>query len=134
MASTIPTPPSAWPADFDGDGRFTVGDAGLWLQQAFFLPGDWAIWALATYASPAAEFLELGSGAYGGVLSGFVSALAWLTLLVILGTTYGMLRDADRAFTERIRALYLEGRRRIRAARTLFAARRGERDRQREKR
>ena len=116
----IPQPPSVFRVDFNGDARYTITDFLLWLQDAFFLPGDWLIWTVATYAPRAAAFLELGAADYGGVLSGFVSALAWIALLLSLGTLLTILRNADRALTSGIGAAHAEGRRRMRVTAALL--------------
>ena len=119
----IPKPSSLWRADPSGDPSYTISDLGLWLQDAFFLPGDWLIWATATYAAPVAEFLEIGANDYGGVLSGFVSALAWILLMIAAGVTYGAVRDFDRRVTDAAGRLYADVRRRLRIAGALLVYR-----------
>ena len=103
-------------ADSNGDGVLTIADAGGWLGDAFFLPGDWAIWAIGAYAAPLARFLELDAGAYGGVLAGFLSALVWLASFITVGIGYRAVRDADEALTAAIIRGYQEVRRRCRVA------------------
>lgn len=117
------TRPPVARVDRDGNGQFTIGEAGSWLQEVFFLPGDWLIWMLATYVPAAAKFLEIGAGDYRGVLSGFLSALAWLALIVVGGVTWAALRDLDRTLTDRIERSYAETLRRLRVARALLAYR-----------
>jgi hypothetical protein len=119
----ITQPSAASRVDGNGDGQFTISEAASWLQQAFFLPGDWLIWALATYAPAPAEYLEIGAGDYSGVLSGFLSVLAWLGLIIIACITFAALRDFDHALTNRIERLYAEALRRFRVARALLAYR-----------
>jgi hypothetical protein len=119
----LPTPSRALRADFNGDGQYTVADLVPWLEQAFFLPGDWLIWMLAAYSPPVAEFLELGVADYGGVLSGFLSALAWLGLIVVVAMSYAAVRDIDRALTQGAGRIYAEARRRGRVAAILLALR-----------
>ena len=119
----IPKPSSLWRADPSGDPSYTISDLGLWLQDAFFLPGDWLIWATAAYTAPVAEFLEVGASDYGGVLSGFVSALAWILLMIVAGVTYGTVRDFDRRVTDAARRLYADVKRRLRIAGALLVYR-----------
>lgn len=115
------------PADplvvFRGVETFTIADVGAWLLLVFFLPGDWLVWALARYAAPIAQFLELSVADYGGVFSGFVSALVWLALLVVASVTCAAIRHFDEALTARIVQLCTEVRRRIRLASNLIAYR-----------
>ncbi len=100
--STLAKPATAAFEDTNGDGAITLDDAGDWLAEFFFLPGDWAIWAAAEYAPPVARFLELDASAYGGVLSGFLSALGWIALAIGGSIGYRAVRDADEALTAAI--------------------------------
>jgi DNA-binding CsgD family transcriptional regulator len=109
--------------DVNGDGTFTISDVFLFLGDAFFLPGDWLIWTIASYAPPVAGFLELGPSAYGGILSGFVSAFAWLAALLLFIIVYGSIRDFDRTLTSVIVRGYDESRRRIRVGVALLGYR-----------
>ncbi len=99
-------------APWSGDADFTVSRLGAWLYEVFFLPGDCLIWAALSFAPPVARFLELGTGDYGGVLSGFLSALAWLMLLLVSGMLYQGIREADRSATRNLKAGWAEGQRR----------------------
>ena len=119
----IAKPLSVWRADVNADGELTISDAFLWLGDAFFVPGDWLIWAVATYVSPLARFLELGPSAYGGILSGFVSAFAWLASLLIVIIVNGKVQDFDQALTAMIRRGFAETRRRIRVSIALLGYR-----------
>ena len=119
----IAKPPSVLRVDVNGDGTFTISDAFLFVGDAFFVPGDWLIWTIASYAPPVAGFLELGPSAYGGILSGFVSAFAWLAALLLLIIVYGSIRDFDRALTSLIVRGYNESRRRIRVGTALLGYR-----------
>jgi DNA-binding MarR family transcriptional regulator len=102
--------------DLTGDGGVTISDLSRWAVEAFFLPGDWAIWALARYAPAVARFLELDADSYGGVVSGVVSALGWLAVLLVLVVVWESIRRFDDAATQRVRLAYVEGRRRARIA------------------
>jgi hypothetical protein len=119
----IAKPPSVLHIDVNGDGVFTVSDAFLFLGNAFFAPGDWLIWTISTYASSLAGFFELGPSSYGGVLSGFVSAFAWLATLLLAIIVWGSIRDFDRALTSWIVRGYSEVRRKIRVTKGLLAYR-----------
>ena len=116
----IAKPRSVLHADVNGDGELTISDAFLWPVDAFFLPGDWLIWTVATYAPPIARFLELGSSAYGGILSGFMSAFVWLASLLAVIIVYGSVRDFDRALTGMIHRGFVETRRKIRVGLALL--------------
>lgn len=110
----ISKPANVFHVDVNGDGAFTVNDAFLFLGNAFFLPGDWLVWTIATYTPSLAGFFELGAGSYGGVFSGFVSACAWLAASLLVVIVYGSIRDFDHALTSWIVRGYTEVRRKIR--------------------
>jgi hypothetical protein len=99
-------------------------DLGLWLEKAFFLPGDALLYVLITYAPPVAQLFAISSSDYGGVLSGFVSVIAWLVVLIVAGITYFAARDLDRALTQGIRRFCAELKRRLRVAAALLRSRR----------
>jgi hypothetical protein len=105
---------------FAAESPLALGRVPELLERVFFLPGDWAIWALATYA----RFLGVGASDYGSVLSGVISALCWLALAIALIMVYAAVRDFDRALTRRVSALYGEVRRRLRMAWVLAMSRR----------
>ncbi len=115
-SENLPKPWSPFVLDLTGDGEVTISDLTRWAAEAFFLPGDWSIWALARYAPGLARFLELDADAYGGVISGFVSAFSWLALLLGIIIVYQSIRRFDDALTMRVRQAYVEGRRRARIA------------------
>jgi hypothetical protein len=116
----IAKPPSVLHVDVNGDGVFTISDVLLFFGNAFFLPGDWLIWTAATYAPSLAGFLELGPSAYGGILSGFVSAFAWLAALLLLIIVWGSIRAFDRGLTSLIVRGYSQTRRKIRVSLNLL--------------
>jgi hypothetical protein len=98
-----------------GDGEsLTISHLGAWLYEAFFLPGDSLLWLVMTHAPAVARFFELDAAYFGGVLSGFISALAWLSLLLLAGVLYNAAREADRALTRWIINFYGGGVRRVR--------------------
>jgi DNA-binding MarR family transcriptional regulator len=110
----VPEPQAPAAVDIDGDGELTLNDADEWLLHMFFLPGDWSLWALTTYAPWAARFLDVGPADYGGVLSGYLSVCAWLAALIAAAITYHFIRDADRKLTLAIAQRYDDLLRRLR--------------------
>jgi hypothetical protein len=88
--------PKLFMVDANGDGRVTVGDAIGWLQQAFFLPGDWTLWAVSTQAAALARFLEVDAADYGGLASGIIAAGVWALGFVAIGMTWAYVKDLDR--------------------------------------
>jgi hypothetical protein len=122
-------PASPWVADANADGIVTIADIVPWCLQAYFLPGDWAIWALGTYLPSAAEFLQLSEGSYGGTVSALVSAAAWLALLLGGLIAYHRLRELDRRVTSALAEAYRDSLRRVRVARATLAYRLGSRAR-----
>lgn len=110
-------------ADMNGDGRITLGDGAGWLLEAFFVPGDWILWAVQTYAPSLATFLELDNGDYGGALAGALSAATWFALFIALIWTCSAVRELDRALTDFFVRTYLETRRKLRIGATLLVYR-----------
>lgn len=106
----------------------TLSRVGAALGLLFFAPGDWLLWAMLTYASPVAALLGLSAAAYGGVLSGVVSALAWGAVMVFLIVTCSAVRELDQALTYGAIRMYREAGRHVRVIRnrvlTFRAARR----------
>jgi hypothetical protein len=98
-ATDVITPPEPSFGDANGDGGISITDAGGWLLHAFFLPGDWSLWALATYAPSVARFLEVDAADYGGLASGMISAAAWILGVIAVGMTWAYVRDLDRRAT-----------------------------------
>lgn len=99
-------PVSPWIADANADGFVTIGDVVPWCYHAFLLPGDWSIWATASYAPAVARFLELNEADYGGGLAAFLSAVAWIALAVGLLAVCRFVRMLDRRVTDAAVALY----------------------------
>lgn len=116
-------PASPWVADANADGIVTITDVVPWCLQAYFLPGDWAIWALGTYLPSVAQFLQLSERNYGGSVSALVSAAAWLLLLIGALITYHRLRELDRRVTSAAADAYREALRRARIARATLVYR-----------
>lgn len=107
-------------ADVNGDGRFSIADAGPWLLDILVIPGDALIYLLLTYAPDVAEFLELSSDSYGGAVSIWVSVIIWLAALFVVGTILSAIRALDRRITTWIAGQFAELVRRLRVFRRLF--------------
>lgn len=97
MDASIPWNSLVW--DGNADGRFTVTDVGLCLQQLFFLPGDTLIWLSLRYAPVVTDFFEVGAAQYGSTFSALLSVFVWLAITVIVMTTSHWLAMIDRALT-----------------------------------
>ena len=99
----LPWHPFVW--DVNRDGVFTVTDIGLWLQNVFFLPGDWLIWAMLRYAPELGRFLEVDARAYGSTVAALLSVFSWLGIIVFIMTTSHYLAAIDRALTGFLRGI-----------------------------
>ena len=73
-------------------------DIVLWLYRAFFFPGDQFL----------SKFPELDVAGHGRVVSGLLSAAAWLGAVVLIVTVYRLIGNLDRALTAFVRRLYEE--------------------------
>jgi hypothetical protein len=100
MPIDTPIPPSLPPLDANGDRATTLADAGPWLLQVYFLPGDGVLWLVAAYLPSLAQFFGFGATPnYGGLWSGLISAFVWLALFVMGIIACGAVRDFDRRVT-----------------------------------
>lgn len=110
-----------------------VDDAGALalpsLVNLFCLPGDWAIYAAATYLPSVAEWLALDAGDYGSAYSAAVSLAVWAVATILLIMAWAALRDFDRAVTRGVSGLASETMRRIRMAIARFKYRHGSKQR-----
>jgi DNA-binding MarR family transcriptional regulator len=97
----MPWLPFEW--DVNNDGNLTVTDIGLWLEHAFFLPGDWVIWASLRYWPELGRFFEVDARAYGSTFSALISVFVWLAIIVVIMTTSHALAELDRAMTRSLR-------------------------------
>jgi hypothetical protein len=120
--------------DFNGDGKFTISDAGAWLMQIVLLPGDAALSLVLRYAPAAAGFLELGADDYGSTLSLVVSVVFWVVVVALLGLTINLVRNFDHWLTAWFGHLGGEILRRLRVSRRLLMSRIGQLRRQRQER
>jgi hypothetical protein len=80
-------------SDLSADLQSALIDAGLRLYHGFCVPGDYLLATLNTDAPRVAQFLGIDSAAYGGVVSGVVSALIWLAAIVLIVFTWRLIRD-----------------------------------------
>lgn len=110
-------------ADANGDTRVTIADAPTWLIALFFFPGDATLYAMMRYTPSLANFFEIGSQDYGGLISGFISVCAWLAAFVLAAILLHKLREADRRATEGAFALKRGIARRLRIAYALLRQR-----------
>jgi hypothetical protein len=85
--------------DVNGDGQFTISDLGMWLQHAYFLPGDWIIWCTLTYSPTISRFFEIGVSDYRSTLSALLSVFVWLAVMLLIMLTSHFLMRVDRAIT-----------------------------------
>ena len=104
-------------SDMNADGTITISDVVLWLEHAYFLPGDSLLWFLDSYLRPVARFLELSAASYGGLFSGVVSGLGWLLILLVVGVVHDRTVRVVQLSTLRAQELRAETLRRIRVAR-----------------
>jgi len=73
-------------------------DIALWLYRSFFFPGDQFL----------SNFPELDVAGHGRVVSGLLSAAAWLGAIVLIVAVYRLIGNLDRALTAFVRRLYEE--------------------------
>lgn len=86
-------------ADTNGDGQFTVSDVGSWALDVLILPGDLFLYLLINHAPGVAEFFELGTEDYGGVVAIWAAVLIWLAAIIIAGSLLNAIRNIDRKLT-----------------------------------
>lgn len=110
-----------------------VDDAGALalpsLVRLFCLPGDWGIYAIATYLPSVAQWLGLTADDYGSAYSVAVSLVAWAVATMLLIMAWAAVRDFDRAVTRGVSGLASETMRRIRLGVARFKYRHGSRRR-----
>jgi len=122
---TLRPPPTFFVADADHDGRVTGADALAWLEQAFFLPGDWALWSIARYAPSLASAFGIKTPEYGGFLAGTISTVVWLLAIILIGTLYSYVVAFNRRATRGMHRLQADALRLLRAAGVWLRARLG---------
>ena len=123
MQAASPPPWKALVLDMNGDGQFTIGDAGPWLVHMFFLPGDSLLWLMVTYAPSMVRFFELSDSAFGGVESAGLSTGGWIIALLVFGNVHSMLVRIKCTVTSFLDGVFREISRRIRVARLLLSYR-----------
>lgn len=113
--------PSLASLDYNHDGALTGVEVASWLYDCFFLPGDWALWAIAAYAPDVAAWFGVGPDDRG-TGSAFLSMFAWSVCLVAGSVLYRAARDADQRLTIAIARTHAETLRRVRIAIALLKA------------
>ncbi len=93
-------------SDLSAKGQNALVDVGLWLYRGFFAPSDYLLAALNTDAPRVAQFLGLDAVDPGGVLSGFISGVVWVSAMVLIVIAWQLVRNFDRAATAFIGRLY----------------------------
>jgi hypothetical protein len=111
------------PNPFLVDGALAIPSFEEW----FFLPGDWALYLLASRAPLIAEWLDVGPADYGGTLAGLLAWSLWILLAIALIAATSAVRRFDRAVTRGLVDGVAEVRRRMRMAITFARYRRGRR-------
>jgi hypothetical protein len=73
-------------ADMNYSGSVTISDFYLWIKWLYFYPGDIFLKMVAGELPRLISFFEMSniSNSYGGILSGILSAIAWISLPAIL--------------------------------------------------
>jgi hypothetical protein len=117
----IATPPNP----FVVDGAFSLPSFEEW----FYLPGDWALYLLASRVPAVADLLGAGSPDYGGSTAGLLAWFLWIVFAIALVAATAAVRRFDRAVTAGIVTGAAEIRRRVRMAIVLARYRHGLRDR-----
>ena len=106
-----------------------VDDAGALilpsLVKLFCLPGDWAIFGVATYLPSLARWLGLEAGDYGSTYSAAVSLVIWAVVTILSIMAWAAVRDFDRAVTRGVSGLATEAMRHVRMAIARFKYRHG---------
>jgi hypothetical protein len=99
------------------------------LAKLFCLPGDWAIFGVATYLPSAAQWLGLEAGDYGSAYSAAVSLVVWAIAMILLIMASAAVRDLDRAVTRGLSKAASEAMRQVRMAIARFKYRHGSKQR-----
>jgi hypothetical protein len=116
---TLSTPPNP----FIADGALAIPSFEDW----FYLPGDWALYLLGSYAPRTAEMLGIDPGDYRGFVAGMAAWFFWIAFAVALIITTSAVRRVDDAVTRGFVVGFAELRRRVRMAVVLARYRRGRR-------
>jgi hypothetical protein len=69
-------------ADMNSDGSVTISDVWLWFKWLYFYPGDGLLHLLMKGFPDITDFFEITEFNYGGLLSGIISFVIWLCLLI----------------------------------------------------
>lgn len=79
-------------ADMNRDGALTPGDAWLWLEWLFFLPGDAFIARIGP--TPLGALLELTPASFGTTTSAVLSGVLWPLAIWAIYAVWAFLMDA----------------------------------------
>jgi hypothetical protein len=118
-ADPVSSPLARLTFETGGGDHLTMANLVTDLYRLFFLPGDFFIWSLTTYAAPLAGPLGVRPNDYGGALSGFVSSCAWVIAFVSVAITIQAVVDFDRRLTSGTQRLFATVELRVRIAWTL---------------
>lgn len=94
------------------------------LRDVFILPGDWALYWLASTSPSLAAALDIGPADYGGAGAVVLAFWFWLMLSLALIMAAAVVRRFDRALTRVIASAYADALYRLRLLRTLAVYRR----------
>ncbi len=96
-------------------------------RECFFLPGDWAIYWLASRVPAIADLLGIGASDYGSTFSGILAWALWMSFAIASIVGVHTVRRLDRALTSGITYGFAELRRRARMVIVRLRHRRSER-------
>ena len=68
--------------DMNRDGLFTISDIWSWVSYGFFAPGDGFIFLVLNSFPDVGTFLEYSVADYGGISSGIISSVVWLSIFI----------------------------------------------------
>jgi hypothetical protein len=80
-----------------------MAEAGNWLLEILLLPGNAFVYLLVSYATPVADFLELGTDE-PSTITVLAAVVIWLAAIVFTGTLLTKILEIDRAMTAWIAA------------------------------
>ncbi|WP_108651662.1 hypothetical protein [Dongshaea marina] len=81
--------------DMNQDGQFSGSDIWAWSLWLYFYPGDWFIKIIMEQLPKFAQLVSLSEASYQGLLPGFISAVCWLYLLLIISKLLRLFRADD---------------------------------------
>jgi hypothetical protein len=108
-----------WTDVLQPDAQITLAGIARWLYHVFFLPGDYILFVTISHAPEIADFLGVSPVDHGGTLTGFLSLLIWLTVIVSARSVHNMIRRALRAWAFWISTVCLQIRIKMQLAKNL---------------